>query len=311
LFVYFVYFGKAAAEDMPKVLEVQQGKADRDAEYRILIPLANPDHVIPLMKLAVPIARARNAEIVVLGVVDISINLPPHEGMRFVHHKTPLLKTAIQYGLEQGIKTRSALRIAQQVWDGILQAADTEAASIILMGWKGYTDTRDRILGEVADQVIRHAPCDLVAVKLAGDQPIRRVLVPTAGGSHAAFAAELMGIYLQEGGYDVTCCYVLPPEARPEERDTALQWIDKTVSGTPLEEMADIRLLEGNKVVSTLVKTAPEYDMVVLGASEEGLFSNVLFGEIPERIARYSKTPVMIVKRFEGEVKSLITRIMG
>jgi len=32
-----------------------------------------------------------------------------------------------------------------------------------------------------------------------GDQPIRRVLVPIAGGSHATFAAELVGIYLEEG----------------------------------------------------------------------------------------------------------------
>jgi nucleotide-binding universal stress UspA family protein len=51
--------------------------------------------------------------------------------------------------------------------------------------------------------------------------------------------------------------------------------------------------------------------MIVLGASKEGVFSSVLFGEIPEKVARYSRTPVMIVKRYEGRVKSVIKKILG
>ncbi len=74
------------------------GQQDRTEEYdyRILIPMHNPDHVIPLMKLAAPVAKAYNGEIIVLGVIDVPQNLPIHEGMRFVHHKTPLLKQAVQ-----------------------------------------------------------------------------------------------------------------------------------------------------------------------------------------------------------------------
>ncbi len=41
------------------------------------------------------------------------------------------------------------------------------------------------------------------------------------------------------------------------------------------------------------------------------MFSNVLFGEIPEKVARYSPSMVMIVQRYEGPVKSLVKRIMG
>ena len=58
-------------------------------------------------------------------------------------------------------------------------------------------------------------------------------------------------------------------------------------------------------------KAAADYDLIVLGASREGVFSSVLFGEIPEKIARYSQTPVMIVKRYEGPVKSIVKRVLG
>ena len=311
LFIYFMYFEKVTAVDMPQVLEVQQPKSANTYAYRVLVPLHNPDHVIPLMKLAIPLAKAHEGEIIVLGVIDVPINLPPHEGMRFVHHKTPLLKKAIEYGKEQGVETRSAVRIAHQVWDGILHAAEAEKATLILMGWKGYTTTRDRIMGEVTDKVVRHAPCDLITVKLMGDRPIRRILITTVGGPHATLAAEYVGIYHDAEGYEVTCCYVVEPDAGEDDRETARQWIQKTIRLTHLEGKADMRLLEGKKVATTLIRAAADYDLIALGTSREGVFSNVLFGEIPEKVARYAHTPVMIVQRYEGPVKSLVKRVMG
>ncbi|MGD8612405.1 MAG: amino acid permease, partial [Desulfobacterales bacterium] len=311
LFIYFIYFEKTTAAEMPQVLEVQQTASTKQHNYRILIPLHNPDHVVPLMRLAVPIAKAHNGEIIVLGVINVPKNLPPYEGMRYVHHKTPLLKKAIQYGNAQGVDTRSAVRIAHQVWDGILQTAETEEAALILMGWKGYTSTRDRIMGEVTDKVVRHAPCDLITVKLLGDRPIRRILITTAGGPHASLAAEYVGIYRAAEACEVTCCYVVQPDAGEKDRQVAYRWIHKTVRLTNLEGKVTMRLLEGKRVATSLVKASPDYDLIVLGASREGIFSNVLFGEIPEKTARYSKTQVMIVRRYEGPVKSIIKRIMG
>ena len=311
LFIYFMYFEKVTAPDMPQVLEVQQPKSENSYAYRILVPLHNPDHVIPLMKLAIPLAKTHEGEIIVLGVIDVPINLPPHEGMRFVHHKTPLLRKAIEYGKEQGVETRSAIRIAHQVWDGILHAAEAEKATLILMGWKGFTTTRDRIMGEVTDKVVRLAPCDLITVKLMGDRPIRRILITTAGGPHATLAAEYVGIYHDAEGLEVTCCYVVELDAGADARETARQWIQKTIRLTHLEGKVDMRLLEGKKVATTLVRAAADYDLIALGASKEGVFSNVLFGEIPEKVARYAHTPVMIVQRYEGPVKSLVKRVMG
>ena len=58
LFIYFMYFEKTAAVDMPQILEVQQPKGTNAYPYRVLVPLHNPDHVIPLMKLAIPIAKS-------------------------------------------------------------------------------------------------------------------------------------------------------------------------------------------------------------------------------------------------------------
>ena len=166
-------------------------------------------------------------------------------------------------------------------------------------------------MGEVTDKVVRYAPCDLIAVKLMGDHPIQHILITTAGGPHATLAAEYVGLYHDADGYEVTCCYVVPPNAGADDRETARQWIQKTIHLTSLEGKAGMRILEGKRVATTLVRAAVDYDLIALGASKEGVFSNALFGEIPEKVARYAQTPVMIVKRYEGPVKSIVKRIMG
>ncbi len=312
LFIYFLFFEKAAEEDAPKVLDVSEpAEKAAGADYRILIPLHNPDHVELLMDIAAPIARARGGEIIALAVVDVPRSLPIHEGMRFIHHKQPLLRAATAYGHKIGVPVRTAMRIAHRVSDGIIRAAEKQRASLIVMGWKGFTSTRDRIFGEVTDQVLNYAPCDLITIKLVGPARFERVLMPTAGGPHAALAAEFVGYLQKETGAQVTVVNVVPPGADDAARAAAHRWIDKTLADSPLTGQVERLLIESNRVASGLVKAAADYDLLVLGASREGLFSSVVVGDIPEKVARYSRHPVMIVKRYEGRVKSLIRKIMG
>jgi len=312
LFIYFVFFGKAAQEEAPKVLDVTEpAGAVSGASFRILIPLHNPDHVTPLIDIAAPIARAHGGEIIALAVVDVPRSLPIHEGMRFIHHKQPLLRAATAYGHKIGVPVRTTMRIAHRVSDGIIRAAEKQKASLIVMGWKGFTSTRDRILGEVSDQVLNYAPCDLITVKLSGPARFERILMPTAGGPHAGLAAEFVGYLQKETGAGVTVVNVVPPGSDAATREAAHHWIDRTLADSPLEGKVDRLVIESNRVASGLVKAATDFDLLVLGASREGLFSSVVVGDIPEKVARYSRGPVMIVKCYEGRVKSLIRKVMG
>ncbi len=311
LFIYFVFVEKAAISEMPQVLNVAQAGMDSEYTNRIMIPLHNPDNVIPLMQLAAPIARAEGAEIIVLGVIDVPQSLPIHEGMRFIHHKTPLLKQAVQYGKKIGVPTRTSLRIAHRVSDGIRSDAHEHKATLILMGWKGYTTKRDRIFGEVTDQVVRQAPCDLITVKLSPDHTIKNILMPTAGGPHTLLASKYVALFQQAFEAKVACCYVLKKDSTERDRQDGLKWIDKTIQDSGLRGNVEKRIIEANNIAAGLVRAAADYDLLVLGASKEGIFSSVLFGEIPEKVARYSTQPVMIVRRYEGLVKSLVRRVIG
>lgn len=310
LLVYFAHFEKEAAGQEPQVLIPSKKPVDEAPGYSMLVTLHNPDHVKTLLDFAIPVAQERGLRLVATTVVTMARQLPIHEGMRWAHHREPLLRMAREYAAEQKVPVETDLVIAHDAQHGILQAAKRHRADVLLMGWKGYTNRRERIFGEVADRVIRYAPCDLMVLKLEKDHQFRRCLLPTAGGPHARLAAELLGVLRGALDLEVTAGYVVAPEAATEQRAEAERWIEKTLANTDLPEVPK-KLIEAKSVAGGLALASREFDLVVIGAAKEPVFRQMLLGEIPEKVARHSPASVLVVKRYEGTVKSLVKRFLG
>ncbi len=310
LLLYYAHFQKKAADAEPQVLlPVRRVEAALE-EPSVIVVLYNPDHVKTLLDFALPVAAARGLRLVAITVVEVPQQLPIHEGLRFSHHKEPLLRAAQDYGAGRGIKIETDLVIAHKVQDGLLQAAGRHRADLMVMGWKGFTNTRDRIFGEVADHIIRYAPCDLMVFKIAGVE-LRTCLFPTAGGPNAQLAADLLDQIAASRDMEVTAGYIVPPNADQEQRAAAMSWIEKTLTHMRMEMPVQKRLIESKSVAGGLAKASRDYDLVVIGAAKEPLFRKILVGEIPEKVARFSPASVLVIKRYEGPVKSLLKRILG
>jgi len=310
LVLYYAYFKEKAADVRPQILppEVTSDVVERDA---VVVPLHNPDHVQALLNYAKPIAAARGLRTVAMSVVRVPHQLPIHEGLRFAHHREALLKRGRDHAISQGVDLDTELVVAHQAHDGILEGARRSGADLLVMGWKGYTDTRDRMFGEVADQVIRNAPCDLALLKVESSEVPKRCLFPTAGGAHALLAAEFLNVLAPAFGMTVTACQVVDPGAGAAERAEAHHWIDKTLLRIGPDVQVDRLLIESESIAGGIARASKDFDLVVLGAGREPVFRQVLFGEIPEKVARYSPASVLVVKQYEGHVRSMFKRVFG
>jgi len=147
-------------------------------------------------------------------------------------------------------------------------------------------------------------------LKIAGEE-FHTCLFPTAGGPNAQLAADLLNALVTTFDMEVTAGYVVPPNADEEQRHTARSWIDKTLTHMQVEIPVEKRLIESSSVAGGLAKASRDFDLVVIGAAKEPLFRKILIGEIPQKVARYSPASVLVVKRFEGPVKTLFKRILG
>ncbi len=311
LLLYYSVFEKRAAVVEPQVLLPGKPIFENVEKFSVIVALHNPDNVEILLDMAIPVALERGYRIVAISVVDVPRQMPIHEGMRFAHHKEPLLNKARKIGSERKIDIETDMIIAHHSSDGILAAAERHKAGLLVMGWKGYTNARDRIFGEIADQVIRFAPCDLMLLKIGEKRDIKNCLLPTAGGPNAQLASKILNAITKDKKLSITAGYVIPEDANDDQMDKGNQSMDKTLVELNHAVKQQKKFIKSKSIAGGIAKASRDFDLVVIGAAKEPFFRKMLFGEIPEKVARYSPTSVLLVKKYEGIVKSILKKVLG
>jgi nucleotide-binding universal stress UspA family protein len=311
LLLYYAIFEKRAAVLEPQVLLPGSPTAEPEVSESVIIALYNPDHVQTLLNLAWPVAAQRQTRLIAVSVVEVPRQIPIHEGMRFAHHKEALLNKAKKYANESGFNLNTEIVIAHNAADGILAAVDKHRANLLVMGWKGFTNAKDRIFGEVADRIIRHAPCDLMVLKIEKIPDIKKCLLPTAGGPNAKLAASIINTIAKQMHWSLTAGYIVPEGASAQQKDEGKKRIDETLHSLDPSVKKETMLIESGSVAGGIAKASRNFDLVIIGAAKEPFFKKMLFGEIPVKVARYSPTSVLVVKKYEGVVKTILKKILG
>jgi nucleotide-binding universal stress UspA family protein len=277
----------------------------------VLVPISNPSNIAPLIDLASAIAAAQNGEIVVVRVVVVPDQVSPSREDHFVDQAREMLDEARERAVKRGIRASFLVRIGHNPARAILETSREKHCDLILLGWKGHTTTARRILGEVTDDVVKHARDNIILAKLPGAELPKRLLLPTAGGEHAQLAQEYAAALARWQGGSLTLCSVISPNDPPErarEEEERLRKDKERLNGTFKFDEVDTMVLKHKSVRVGVLQVAEHYDGIVLGAAGQSFTTNILFGSIPEDIARRSKKPTIVVKR-HSPVKALLGRV--
>jgi uncharacterized hydrophobic protein (TIGR00271 family) len=268
--------------------------------YRVLVPIANPATAGTLLRLAGVLARQKGGEVLALQVVTVPDQVPLEEGRHRAAVSRVLLERAMAQAKEEGFAIQTMTRVAHSVADGILDTAREETVDMILLGWRGYTRSAGASMGPVIDAVIHDAPCEVTVAKGEEWSGARRILVPTAGGPHAPIAARLAMVLAEAYGSEVTAVYVQLGRATPQQMEENKRRIERTLNGLAFERQPEQKVIVAESVVEGIVREAEGYDLVLLGASEQGLFDQFVFGSIPQQIAARVPKTAVIVRRYGG-----------
>ncbi len=286
----------------------------RTAPFRILLPVHNPHTAEPLLRLAATLAKPKDGEITVLRVVQVPEQLPPDMARREIEAEAEMLRRlqALEARLDVPITTE--VRVGHNVGRAVLEAAREDRSHLIVLGWKGFTTTARKILGEVTDNVVRLGRADIMLVKFGAEPSApRRILLPTAGGVHARKAAGYASALADAQDGRLTLAAFVPSDA-PASR-TAGQQERLAAEKAALTEgdasppaLASTRILEGAGVAESIIRAAADYDAVMVGASEDSFSQRILFGTIPERIAREAPGTVIVFKSHD-RVRAFVGRV--
>jgi len=196
------------------------------------------------------------------------------------------------------------IRIGHDVATAILNTTKQDDVDLVLMGWRGRSRRQDYVLGSNVDEVVTGARCDVLVERMGPAGDVDSILVPTAGGPHAEFAAEIARAIARTTGARVHVIYAQSPG------DSNNSHGDSVVAST-MDVLEDVEstgeVIEGGDVTETIVAESADHDLTVIGASREGLLQQLVFGAIPEAVGERAECTVIMAKRNLG-ITSLATR---
>lgn len=276
---------------------VYQTRSPATGSGRLLVPLSNPQTAPMLMKMAMAIARERSYEVECLQVITIPRGSSPAESTVRTTSGRRLLRQAEQLGRDHQIQVHTQLRIAHDAAEAMLEAIKDRHIDLLLMGWKGNTSTPGRVFGNVVDTIVRQAACGVVLIKLNETQTFNRWLIPMAGGPNAQQALSHLPALLTLGDTtSVRICQVFSTKPSLEDAAELHQTVKKW--SNDLKTMVIARPLWDGSVAEAITQLAKreQCDVIMLGASREGLLQQVLRGNVPEAIARDTNCTVILVR---------------
>jgi Kef-type K+ transport system membrane component KefB/nucleotide-binding universal stress UspA family protein len=161
--------GLTADRAAPRI-EVRE-RAERPLGNRVVVPVANPRTVQPLVRVAAQVAAPDSGAVVAVNVLPFDAR---PDQLRA--HKQ-LAATAEKVALSAGSEVTTAVRIDTSAVGGVLHTSVEQGGTCIVMGWKGYANAREGFFGSVIDQVISRSNVPVLVCHPGDDDATKRVVV--------------------------------------------------------------------------------------------------------------------------------------
>ena len=321
---------------------VYQTRSPSVGRGRLLLPIANPETAVTLIKMAIAIARDRHYEIECVQTVIVPRYSSPSESEVRTTKSRRLLRQVEALGKKSKIPIHTQIRVAHDISQSILETVNERHIDIVLMGWKGSTSTPGRIFGNVVDAVIRQASCEVVLVKLGvskeykpkslksklisasmreyvktGKPPefssntvilptphtpelkFNNWLVPMAGGPNAWLAIKLLPALVTLGeNSKIRLTRVFNTSEDKPDMKVLEEAIRQLIRNRKLQSTVIAEPIKSDSVSEGVINLANKehYDVVIIGASREGLLQQAINGNIPEAIASGVESTVILVR---------------
>jgi nucleotide-binding universal stress UspA family protein len=267
--------------------------------YQIMVAVANPATAPVLVKYANLVAEGKEAEIVISSIVTVPYQTPLQEAERFINNTRNLIDD-ISKLVEDQLPIQRVIRYGHHIARGIVHSVKERKTDLLVLGWRGETQKEHFTLGSTLDPVIEQTPCDILVVK-AGEQEakqeIHRILFPSKGQSpQVQLAADIVSVIAKHFDATVTILHVKHKSTTESEAKNMME----TIAGLLQDVRYSVKIVEGDDIAESILNESHSHDAVVLGATTESLFQQLLFGSIPVKIAKNCSKTVLMLKKDLG-----------
>ncbi|WP_435333459.1 amino acid permease [Haloarchaeobius sp. TZWWS8] len=266
------------ADEMPdSAVSAANSVAPDGGQYRVMVPLANPEHEKDLISLGSAIAKQRGGKVVATHIVQV----PDQTSLSYARDHIDELDANSRSLLEQAridaeaydVPVETHTILSHRSFEEVFDAAKTHNADLVVMGWGKHSHGRAE---SRVDELTQDVPCDFLVLKDRGFDP-SRILVPTAGGPDSDLSAAVARSLQSQYGSEVELLYVRRP--KEESQEDAERFLDEWAVDHGLSDATYI-VDDSGEVEESIERHARDATMLVVGATERGLLSRLLRGSL-------------------------------
>lgn len=264
-----------------------QPTASVKERYTIVVPLANPYTAPILLELASAIAGKDNGHILAL-VVTSGYGKEADDRVDQIYK---IIRAVRKW--EDTCEIELVKHPGMQVAAGILEIAQQYEANQILLGLSD--PVRGQVeLGDVAQAVTEHAPCDVLIYRDSDSPGFTRIVVPV-GGSIASRVTVSMGVRLAKGTDRPCEALHVYTNHRPEWESRMR--VEKMLASVRGYNIVQTKVVGGINEADTVLGNIGENDILVVGKSERSSLEKWLYGNTAQRLLDRAPGPVLLVAR--------------
>ncbi|NBC15714.1 MAG: universal stress protein [Bacteroidetes bacterium] len=304
--------------------------AARNTVHRILVPTDFSDCARGALRWALTLAHHYDADVHLLHVVTLQ-NLGVYgtddevdeaasyqQKLEAVYQARAreLLDEVLEDEQRTDVPVTTVVRQSMAIADAVLGYVAEVGADLIVAGTHGRRGVQHLVLGSVAEDVMREAPCPVLLVRQREDaataEPGPRILVPVDFSvpsrralSYAAQLAERVGARLhllhvvEPLPFPVSLTGILTiHDLLPDINDKAEQHLRRLAEDAGTDAAPpDVHVQEGYPAAA-IVRAAADLEVSLIVMASRGLagLERLLVGSVTTRVVRAAPCPVLVIR---------------
>ena len=310
--IYILYARQHGIEVRRQLVVVEENdEEEHTPEPCVMISVSDMSRAPDLIRAGRILALESNAELKVIKTVIHSERSSDRNRRQAAHLEWEDLVRVVDELSITDLEVEPLVRLATEESAGILEAIAEEQADLLIMGLDHDELSASLPPESTINEVFRNAACDVAVLLGSFPDSIDRVVVATAGGPHAPLALGLGDTFRRIDGGELHLIHAVTGELSPEVEAHAEEMLAATVDASGLSNGVVRRIVNAKSIESGLFQEGKEADLMMLGASKEGIFERSFFGGLPYRIGSAFPTPTVFVRGRETPRFLLFQRIWG
>ena len=241
---------------------------------KVLVPVANPDTELSLLKLAARLSQGEsdhNGQLLPLALVSPSLEEARGGLNRALSAARTRLNQAATNAEGLTATTRCLLRVDDDIAAGMSRSALEEGADLLLIGAGRPDPLRKWLLGDLVDGVCRTAHCPVVVANLGRRElnDLNQILVPIKDLSASAreqfeLALRLLSTAPDPTSTIISLLHIHDPRFNRHERSWMEQQLMSWCPRNIASHQVQIKLLQGPGIDSKIHWFSKNQDLVIL-----------------------------------------------